>query len=124
MSLHIITNILDSGLPLCETSDCASKHRCANHHSAGDFRHEDGGTPNLTLKRNGTVTCDKTTKSNDGALIIKKMLVLVDEEITMSNDDLCHYENIPEPDIHFEPEVIREADLTRPDQHQILGESK
>jgi hypothetical protein len=32
---------------ICENSDCPFKRECSNHSSAGDFRTEDGFSPEL-----------------------------------------------------------------------------
>lgn len=58
----------------CLEKDCPLKHECANHETAGDFRNEDGLTPDLYIV-DGHFFC-KTKKAsespnNHGALVFK-----------------------------------------------------
>lgn len=56
--------------PQCMTQSCPYIRECANHIGAGEFRTEDGRTPNLTLE-DGNVFCDQT---EDDSLIGAKVL--------------------------------------------------
>lgn len=56
---------------VCEDNACAFTKECANHHSAGDFRCEDGARPNIKLGVNNTLTCDRTITDGIGAIFIK-----------------------------------------------------
>ena len=51
---EIPSRTLDSGLIIClaASSMCPYTSTCANHNSAGDFRTEEGFTPNLSWKPN------------------------------------------------------------------------
>jgi len=52
----------------CEEKDCMHMYSCAQHGSAGDFRSEDGMTPDLIVEQ-GVPYCSKqNTKRNFGEL--------------------------------------------------------
>lgn len=65
---------LDTGYPApqCMTDSCPYTRECANHTTAGDFRTEDGRTPNLILE-DENVFCDGTQDdSTIGAKVLHK----------------------------------------------------
>lgn len=53
--------------PECQDDICAHKRECANHRTAGDFRMEDGATPDLTLV-GAEWMCSKEPDDNVGAI--------------------------------------------------------
>jgi hypothetical protein len=65
---HVVPiEILPGGTPICHAS-CRHEKECASHMSAGDFRSEDGFTPNL-MARMGEWTCTKKPTESRGMLI-------------------------------------------------------
>lgn len=54
-------------LPECEDNRCPLRTKCANHSSAGEFRMEDGLTPELKLIGNNW-ECSQKSISNHGAI--------------------------------------------------------
>ncbi len=56
--------------PLCKASDsqCVSTEECANHETAGDFRTEDGLTPDLRQVGEGW-ECSGNPRDHDGAVL-------------------------------------------------------
>lgn len=61
----------DGGGIMCEADDCQQERECANHCTAGDFRSEDGMTPDLALISNNWHCTKKDSKQRNGALIFK-----------------------------------------------------
>ena len=57
MSKVIEHKIYPGGGIDCLEDKCPFKRECANHYTAGEFRGEDGFTPELTLV-NKIITCD------------------------------------------------------------------
>lgn len=55
-------------IPICFAANCARRAYCANHQTAGDYRTEDGMTPNLVL-RDGQWLCTKKVGPNNGAIL-------------------------------------------------------
>lgn len=49
----------------CTSSECPFRKTCAQHETAGDFRSEDGFTPQIEVLKDGTVTCETI---NEGKL--------------------------------------------------------
>lgn len=60
MMRHITLKIFSAGGLECHDMECPWKRKCANHMSAGDFRAEDGMTPELKLE---SFTLDSETKA-------------------------------------------------------------
>lgn len=57
---------------VCNINDCYHKRECSQHTTAGDYRSEDGMTPDLKIIQN-YVCCSKTdTEINDGCLKLTK----------------------------------------------------
>lgn len=56
------------GTPICVSKNCPEKKSCANHTTAGDFREEDGFTPNLHLI-GGKWLCEQKPTQAHGILI-------------------------------------------------------
>jgi hypothetical protein len=57
--------------PQCH-AECPLSRECANHHSAGDFRSEDGFTPALEFDPMGKYwTCTMKETNSHGMLILK-----------------------------------------------------
>lgn len=52
----------------CNSEDCRFKQSCANHRSAGDFRTEDGFTPDV-IKEGDDYLCTQMVTGNAGALL-------------------------------------------------------
>lgn len=50
--------------------ECPHSKECANHDTAGDFRSEDGMTPNITLDDNDELQCDKNALQGHGAVLL------------------------------------------------------
>jgi len=46
--------------PECQSKKCTLRKECANHCTAGDFRMEDGGTPDLTKDIHGYWECTES----------------------------------------------------------------
>jgi hypothetical protein len=63
---------LQEHTPLCRIADsqCPYTKECAQHYTAGDFRSEDGMTPDLELQ-NGVWHCSKTRRENNGMLFVE-----------------------------------------------------
>ena len=57
MSKNISHKIYPQGGIDCLEDKCPFKRMCANHYTAGDFRSEDGFTPELSLLRD-VLICD------------------------------------------------------------------
>lgn len=53
--------------PSCESTDCPHFGECANHSSAGDFRTEDGRTPDLHLTSEGWKCSQQPKQTGKGA---------------------------------------------------------
>jgi hypothetical protein len=57
---------------ICEETECKYSRECANHSSAGDFRSEEGASPNLSLIK-GEVICasysEGFTLSDEGFIL-------------------------------------------------------
>lgn len=60
--------IIEGGAIICEDKQCPQKKECANHVTAGDFRSEDGFTPNL-IKVEKQYYCDKKETKSSGMLL-------------------------------------------------------
>lgn len=57
--------------PLCHSKECGLRSECANHATAGDFRTEDGETPNLFMDAERNIFCDRTTDGGaQGAMLL------------------------------------------------------
>lgn len=54
--------------PDCQEERCAFKHTCANHRSAGEFRNEDGLTPDLK-EIDGVWKCSQNPINANGAIM-------------------------------------------------------
>ncbi len=54
--------------PLCLDKECAYKSKCANHTTAGDFRSEDGRTPDLARTPSGW-SCSRSLTRRAGAIL-------------------------------------------------------
>lgn len=56
--------------PVCSGGKCSYTKECANHRSAGDFRTEDGSTPDL-LRTNSSWKCSKQPEQTGrGAVLV------------------------------------------------------
>lgn len=70
MSLAILEPVnlnCSTQMPECNNT-CMSSRECAQHYTAGDFRTEDGNTPNLIVK-DGNFCCDRTFLNHYGATV-------------------------------------------------------
>ena len=65
--MKINAEICERGVIVCR-EECFYKQSCANHSTAGDFRAEDGFTPEL-FEENGVIFCN--SKNKEPALEIK-----------------------------------------------------
>lgn len=61
-----------SSTPICLEQTCPWKKDCAQHDTSGDFRSEDGMTPNLAC-RNGQWFCSKTEQPHHGMIVVRKV---------------------------------------------------
>lgn len=50
----------------CHSDKCQYVRSCAQHHSAGDFRSEDGFTPKLIIEDDQVVGCESILLPSDG----------------------------------------------------------
>lgn len=81
---------------ICHEKECKFRRECANHETAGDFRTDDGFSPELTLC-NGEFYCDTKYRAHHPAYLDKLSLMLPDniEEIererrgALCRKDLC-----------------------------------
>lgn len=55
--------------PACLDTECKHKKECANHTSAGDYRSEDGDTPNLVKTANGWLCSREPADKGLGAIL-------------------------------------------------------
>lgn len=55
--------------PACLEENCSYKYECANHHTAGDFRTEDGLTPLLKMIDAKWTCTKKPTSTGMGAVL-------------------------------------------------------
>ena len=56
---------------ICKETDCKLAGQCAQHETAGDFRFEDGFTPDL-VNKNDQWMCSKQETKGFGALVWRK----------------------------------------------------
>jgi len=62
--MHLVQVVLLSkDFPECRDDTCPHRRNCANHCSAGDFRTEDGSTPDLKETASGNWQCSKDPKA-------------------------------------------------------------
>jgi hypothetical protein len=69
MLMHRVVVVVDGQIPTCYDESCPHAGSCANHDTAGNFRTEDGLTPNLT-KILGVWMCDQNPRLNNGARLV------------------------------------------------------
>jgi len=55
--------------PECQDKPCMHRSECANHHTAGDYRIEDGMTSDLLVNSKGEWSCSKSPVFNHGAIL-------------------------------------------------------
>jgi hypothetical protein len=55
--------IMKSGYIDCHEKSCFYRQSCANHETAGDFRYEDGISPEFVVFDDGTLECQTTFKN-------------------------------------------------------------
>lgn len=62
---------INKHFPECQEQylDCRFTRDCANHRTAGDFRTEDGLTPDLSKDSNNNWMCSKCPEYNNGAIL-------------------------------------------------------
>lgn len=65
--------------PECASKNCPRRKECANHETDGDFRIEDGETPNLFLIEE-EIFCDMTIKGEFGAKLFKNGEFIIRED--------------------------------------------
>lgn len=61
----------------CKADDCQQERECANHFTAGDFRSEDGMTPDLAVTTDAWYCTKKDSGVNDGCLIFKDGKIII-----------------------------------------------
>jgi hypothetical protein len=72
--LHRVAVTVYSQYPACEDVHCLFRKQCANHTTAGDFRSEDGLTPDLKEIENGEWWCSQNP-CDQGAILIDGSLI-------------------------------------------------
>lgn len=66
---------------VCESETCEFRKVCAQHYTAGDFRSEDGDTPNI-ISINDLYFCNQTiTDHPRGLILIKDHQLLTYQEV-------------------------------------------
>lgn len=61
---------------ICLDDECEHKRVCANHESAGDYRSEDGPTPNVSIVNN-ELSCNKQLTNSVGMACIRNGKIVV-----------------------------------------------
>lgn len=59
--------MLSARYPECQEDNCHYRRECANHQSAGDWRSEDGLTPDLKKNVDGEWECSQSPTDHSGA---------------------------------------------------------
>lgn len=65
MSMRINVRVFDAGGIDCLDEKCPFRKECANHRTAGDFRSEDGFTPDIFEENNVFFCRTKTLKPDE-----------------------------------------------------------
>lgn len=69
LQVPVEIGLINGNFPLCYEETCPHKRECANHLTAGDFRTDDGATPQLK-KVNDIWVCTQTPKHEDAGAIL------------------------------------------------------